>query len=77
MLISLDIIINRSRFFKNVLIDDIYKDIGSMFIIDKFYVFTIPILLRSEEKLFTSNLFHNSIAVYYVGRESRGLRGSR
>ena len=48
-----------------------------MFIIDKFYVVTTPILLRSGEKLFTSNLFHNSIAVYYVGRESRGLRGSR
>ena len=48
-----------------------------MFIVDKFYVVTTPILLRSGEKLFTSKLFHNSIAEYYVGRESRGLRGSR
>ena len=42
MLISLDIIINRSQVLEHVL-----------------------------------NLFHNSIAEYYVGRESLGLRGSR
>ena len=48
-----------------------------MFITDKFYVLTTTTLLLSGNKLFTYNLFHNSIAIYNVDRDAREGRGSR
>ena len=49
-----------------------------MFITDNFYVLTTTTLLLSGNKLFTYNLFHNSIAaIYNVDRDAREGRGSR
>ena len=50
-----------------------------MFILinDKLCFLTTTILLHSREKLFACNLFHNSIAMYHVGKDSWERRGSR